>query len=314
MARAKDTSWKSPLNTERQAWAFASPGLLLLLLFVAIPFAMAFVLAFTDQRLVPNRNLPTEFVGLKNFVDLFDDEIFWRALLNNFLFTAIVVPLQTAFAMLLAVLVNTRKTSDPRETRLLNLFRTIFFSPVATTMVVVSVIWVLLYDASPEGTINRIVTGLTFGLVSPQQWLQNPWTALPAIMLMSIWQGVGFQMVTYLAGLQDIPDEVYEAANLDGASAVRTFFDITVPMLKNTTIAVVITTTILAFQLFGQVQIMTRGGPLDATQTVIYHTKVMGFEQGKIGYASAITIVFFAIVVIVSLIQRAFLREDRAIN
>jgi multiple sugar transport system permease protein len=302
------------LQSERQAWLFVAPGLVLLALFVIVPFVMAFVLAFTDQKLVPNRNLPTEFIGLKNFVDLFQDVIFWHALRNNLIFTAVVVPVQTAFALFLAVLVNTRRVSSPKEVGMLNLFRTIFFSPVATTMVVVSVVWVFLYEGTPEGTINRLISLMSFGIISPQRWLVDTRLALGAIMLVCIWQGVGFQMVAYLAGLQAIPDDLYEAASIDGATTVQQFFHITVPLLRNTTVAVIIITTILAFKVFAPVQVMTMGGPLDATQTMIYYTKVMGFDQGKIGYASALTVVFFTIVLIISLIQRFVLKSERAVE
>jgi multiple sugar transport system permease protein len=299
---------------ERQAWLFAAPGLSLLVLFVVVPFVMAFVLAFTDQKLVPNRNIPTEFIGLKNFIDLFQDETFWHALRNNLIFTGVVVPVQTAFALCLAVLVNTRRVASPKEVGVLNLFRTIFFSPVATTMVVVSVVWVFLYEGTPEGTINRLIGLMSLGLIGPQHWLADTQLALGAIMLVCIWQGVGFQMVAYLAGLQAIPDDLYEAASIDGATAIQQFFYVTIPLLRNTTVAVVIITTILAFKVFAPVQVMTIGGPLDATQTMIYYTKVMGFDQGKIGYASALTIVFFIIVLMVSLIQRFVLKSERAVE
>ena len=132
------------------------------------------------------------------------------------------------------------------------------------------------------------------------------------MMILSIWQGVGFQMVIYLAGLQEIPDFLYEAAQMDGASRRQQFFYVTLPQLRNTTIFVVVSTTILAFRLFTQNWVMTRGGPQDATMTTIIHAYVQGFRQGRIGYASAITVAFFVIVLGISLIQRAILREERS--
>lgn len=288
------------------AWVFASPALFLLLLFVVLPFMMAFIFAFTDQRLVPGPN-PTAFVGLRNFVRMAADKRFVRALGNNFLFVIVVVPVQTSLALLLAVLIN-------QKLKFVKFFRTIYFSPVAIAMVVVSVVWAFLYEASANGTINKFVHFATFGLVGPQDWLGNYKLAFLAIMLLSIWQGVGFQMVIFLAGLQEIPYPLYEAAQIDGANVIQQFFNVTLPQLRNTTIFVVLSTTILAFQLYTQVEVLTRGGPQNATQTMIFYTKVMGFEQGKIGYASAITVVFFLIVLGISLIQRVILREERTVE
>ncbi len=288
------------------AWLFSAPALLLLIVFLLIPFLMAFGLAFTNQRLIPNLNLPTRFIALRNFVRLLDDEAFHRALLNNFVFAAVVVPLQTAFALLLAVLVN-------QKLRFVNVFRTVYFSPVVTTMVVVAIIWTFLYNPG-EGLINAFLQTISFGRLGPYDWLINTKLAFPAIMLLSIWQGVGFQMVIYLAGLQGIPDELYEAAQVDGANRWQQFWNITLPQLRNTTIFVVIATTILAFKLFDQVWVMTRGGPQEATMTTMILVYRQGFKQLKVGYASAISVVFFLIVLGVSLLQRVFLREERAVS
>jgi len=286
-------------------WSLSSPALILLILFLLLPFLMAFVLAFTDQRLVPNATIPTRFVGLRNFTRLFVDETFHRALLNNFIFAAVVVPMQTSFALLLASLIN-------QKLRAINLFRTIYFSPVVTTMVVVAIIWTFLYNPG-RGFINAIIQTLSFGHLGPYSWLRDPKLALPAIMVLSIWQGVGFQMVIYLAGLQDIPNYLYEAAQIDGANKLQQFFYVTLPQLRNTTIFVVVTTTILAFKLFTQNWVMVQGGPQNATMTTIIHVYVQGFKQGRIGYASAITVVFFLIVLAISLSQRVFLTEERSV-
>jgi multiple sugar transport system permease protein len=288
------------------AWLLSSPALILLVIFLVIPFLMAFGLAFTDQRLIPNPNLPTRFIALRNFLRLLEDETFHRALLNNFVFAAVVVPVQTSLALLLAMLVN-------QKLRFTNFFRTVYFSPVVTTMVVVAIVWSFLYNPG-EGFINAFIQTVTFGLLGPYNWLTNPKLAFPAIMVLSIWQGVGFQMVIYLAGLQDIPDELYEAAQVDGANRWQQFWNVTLPQLRNTTIFVVIATTILAFKLFDQVWVMTKGGPQEATMTTMIHVYREGFRQLKVGYASAITIVFFLIVLGVSLLQRAILREERAVE
>ncbi|MBN1993709.1 MAG: sugar ABC transporter permease [Anaerolineae bacterium] len=290
------------------AWAFSLPAILLLFVFLLIPFLMAIGLSFSDQRLVPNPNLATQFVGLRNFVRIFADETFYRAVLNNFLFVIIVVPVQTALALLLAIFVN-------QKLKAVNVFRTIYFSPVVVTMVVVAVIWTFLYNPG-EGLINKFVATITFGLLGPYDWLNNPNLAFPAIMLLSIWQGVGFQMIIYLAGLQDIPVYLYEAGQIDGANKFQQFLHITFPMLRNTTIFVVLATTILAFRLFTQVWVMQgpSGHPQGSTITMIVYAVNQGFKQGKIGYASAITVVFFIIVLLVSILQRVFIREERTVN
>jgi multiple sugar transport system permease protein len=293
-------------NEAAMAWVFSTPALILLIVFLIIPFLMAFGLAFTDQRLIPNPNLPTQFIGFRNFVRLIEDETFIRGLLNNFYFVVVVVPLQTAMALLLAILVN-------QKIKAVNVFRTIYFSPVVTTMVVVSTIWFFLYNPG-EGLINAFVQTISFGRLGPYSWLQDTKLVFPAIMLMSIWQGVGFQMVIYLAGLQEIPTSLYEAAQVDGANKIQQFFNVTLPQLRNTTIFVVLATTILAFKLFTQVEVMTKGGPQNASMTTIVHAVHQGWGNLKVGYASAITVVFFLIVLGVSLLQRYFLREERAVD
>jgi multiple sugar transport system permease protein len=288
------------------AWSFCALPLSFLLLFLITPFIIAFVTSFTNQRLITNPNLPTQFIVLRNFVRLFNSASFRQALLNTFIFVVVVVPLQTFFALLLAVLVN-------QKLRFINLFRTIYFSPVVTTMVVVSIIWYFLYNPG-EGLINQMISFISFGKLGPYNWLNDTSSALPAIMILSIWQGVGFQMVIYLAGLQGIPDELYEAGRVDGANTWQQFWQITIPQLRNTTIFVIISTTILAFKLFTQVWVMTRGGPQGATKTIIVLLYEEGFKMLRVGYASAIGVLFFLIVLAVSLIQRIYLKEERAVT
>jgi len=217
-----------------------------------------------------------------------------------------VVPVQSALALGMAMLVNQRVRGSM-------VFRTIYFSPVVTTMVVVSAIWFLLYNPD-EGFINAFLGALTFGLIPTIEWLQDPRFALIAIGILSVWQGVGFQMVIFLAGLQEIPEQLYEAARIDGATRGQSFRHITLPSLRNTTIFVVISTTILAFRLYDQVKIMTQGGPQDATQTVVYQIERIGFSQLRVGYASALTVVFFLIVLAIALLQRRFMREERTVR
>lgn len=239
-----------------------------------------------------------DLFGQRNYV-LAKDPAFMQSLFNNFTFALIVVPLQSGIALGLALLINQKIPG-------VNIYRTIYFSPVVTSMVVISVIWTLLYDQN-VGLINQFLDVLTFGVVGPFNWLGSPQSAMVAIIIMSVWQGAGFQMVIFLAGLQGIPDSLYEAAQIDGANRWQQFRYVTIPGLRNTIIFVAISTTILAFRLFTQVDIMTNGGPNDATTTVVYHAVERGFREQDIGYASAISVVFFIIVLIIALFQQRVL-------
>lgn len=291
-------------NNKLVITAFLLPASILLIVFMIIPFFMAFGLSFTNQRLIPTPR-GTQLIGLTNYLRLFNDRLFWTGLKNNFIFVLIVVPLQTAFALGLALLVNIKL-------KLSKFFRTVYFMPTVTTMVVVSVIWTFLYY--PEGLINGFLSSITGGLWSGVDFLKNTAWAFPAIMFMSIWQGVGFQMLIFLAGLQEIPASFYEAAEIDGASSYQKFLYITLPQLKNTTTFVLISTTILAFRLFSQVYVMTNGGPRYSTYTVMLHIYNTAFKRLNIGYGSALTVVFFLIILIISLVQRGLLGEEREVD
>jgi len=293
-ARSSDTA---------TAWLMSAPALILLSIFLIAPFVMALGLSFTDFRL--NSPLAPEFIAGRNYTRLLEDESVRRALLNNFLFVLVVVPVQTSLALGMALLVNQNLPG-------VRIFRTLYFVPVATVMAVVAVVWSLLYN-SPDGLINAFVKTVTFGAVSSVAWLDNPATAFGAVMLLSIWQGAGYQMLIFLAGLQGIPLELYEAADMDGGTPGQQFRFITLPQLRNTLIFVVITTTILAFQLFDQVYVMTKGGPSDSTTTLVLQLVQQGFQSLRIGYACAISVIFFIIVLSISLLQRRLLPEERAL-
>jgi multiple sugar transport system permease protein len=284
------------------ALLMALPALAGLLLFILLPFATALLLAFTDLRL--GSPLPMQFVGLDQFAQLFDDPDFNRALLNNLLFAAVVVPLQTALALALALLLNQGLAGTVA-------LRTLFFMPVVFPMSLVAVIWSLIYAPGPNGMMNAFLTQVSFGSWEARDFLRDPQLALPSIMLLSIWQGAGFQMVVLLAGLQGISQTLYEAAALDGAGRWHQFIHITLPQLRNPLIFVMLVTTILAFRLFDQVQIMTRGGPGNATTTVIYETVEAAFTRQQVALASAMTVVFFLLVLLVTWLQRRFSEHQR---
>jgi multiple sugar transport system permease protein len=284
--------------------AFSAPGLLLLAAFVVTPFLLAIYFSFTNERLISP--LRTRWVGLDNYTTVLTDATFWKAFSNNVWFVIVVVPLQTCFALGLAILVN-------RRVRGRVFFRTVYFLPVVTVMAAAAVIWTLLYN--PNGLINAVMETVTFGAFAPD-WLNSTTWALPAIMIVSIWQGVGFQMIILLAALQDVPEHLYEAAALDGATRWQQFRSVTLPGIRNGLIFVVTVTTILAFRLFDQVWIMPRtpGGPLDSTRTVMLEMVETGFGRQQIGRGSAIAVVFFLIVLLITLVQRRFIREEGEVS
>lgn len=275
-----------------------TPSMLLLVLFFFIPVGLAFLLAFTNARLISPT--PTTFVGLDNFTRLLQDPLFWKSLRNTLYFAVVVVPLQSAFALLLALVVNKRIRGT-------NVFRTLYFIPVVTSIVVVSILWKFMYQ--PNGLVNSVFQSLSFNTIQGADWLNNPSTAMPAIIFMSIWQAVGFHMVIWLAGLQTISPELYEAADLDGAGRWHKFRYVTWPGLRNTRTFILVTITIAALSLFAQINIMTNGGPLDSTTTVVFQAVRVGYQQQQTAYASAISLAFFVLVLAVSLTQRYLTRE-----
>ena len=243
---------------------------------------------------------PYQELGIFHFGDslyaiLVRDPIFWQSLINTFLFVLLVVPFQIGAALGLALLVK-----NPIGGR--TAFRTFFFAPVVTSMVVVSIVWAFLYNEN-SGLINQIL-GVFAGGVVAINWLGSEALALPAIALMSAWQGAGFQMIIILAGLQSIDEQLYEAARLDGATEWQQFRHVTLPGLRNTLTFVVVTTTIAAFALFVQVDVMTQGGPNDATTTLIYHAVQSGFREQDVAYGASVAVVYFLIVLSIALIQR----------
>ncbi|HEY8720743.1 sugar ABC transporter permease [Pengzhenrongella sp.] len=275
-----------------------SPAVILMLVFLVVPVLLAFTLAFTNARLISPR--PAEFIGFENFTTLFTDPLFWASLRNTLYFAVVVVPVQAGLGLVLALLVNAKVRGT-------NFFRTIYFVPVVTSIVVVSLLWEFMYR--PDGLLNKLLAAFTLGHFTPIDWLNNPATAMPAIMFMSIWQAVGFHMIIWLSGLQTIPGELYEAADLDGASGWKLFSFVTWPSLVATRTFILITITIASLSLFAQISVMTQGGPLDSTTTVVFMAVRTGYEQLATGYASAISLVFFVLVLIVAGVQRFLTRE-----
>lgn len=344
-------------------WLMAGPSFALIILFLIVPFLLAFGLSFTNQRLVsPN---PTEYVGTANFerllglsfftleperdeasgeilrdddgaptyprlrnftrnnpdyphlagkrewmswqvgdnrlVLLASDLVFMKALMNTLLFVAIVAPVQAGIALCLALLINL-------PLRGINIFRAIYFMPVVVSIVVVSFLWRFIYDGE-NGLLNTLLGYATLGVFEPVDWLGESSTALWSILAMSVWQGVGFHMVIWLAGLQTIPYSLYEVADIEGATQWQKFRYVTWPGLRNTAVLVMVIITMQAFALFAQVDVMTRGGPVDSTQSLVFQAVQRGYEKQDIAGGSAICVLLFIFVLIISLIQRYLSRE-----
>jgi multiple sugar transport system permease protein len=282
----------------RAARALVAPAVVLLVVFFLVPVLLCLVLSFTNTRLVSPQG--PQFVGFDNFTRLFSDPVFWKSLRNTVYFAVVVVPLQSGLALVLALLVNAR-------TRGTNFFRTAYFVPVVTSIVVVSILWTFLYQR--DGLVNHLLQAVSFNVIHGADWLNDPSTVMPAIIVMSIWQAVGFHMVIWLAGLQTIPGDLYEAAGLDGAGTWQRFRYVTWPGLRATRTFILVTITIAALSLFAQIEIMTNGGPLDSSSTVVFQAVRAGYRQQQTAYASAISLVFFVIVLTVSLVQRYLTRD-----
>lgn len=237
--------------------------------------------------------------GTKVDFTLAGDALFWKALKNTLIFALVIAPLQGGLALALALLINSKIKGKV-------FFRTVYFMPVVTSMVVVSILWIFFYQK--DGLANVLLAQVIPGY-EPIAFLTDPNLALPAIIFMSAWQGVGFHMIVWLAGLQTIPGELYEAATVDGANKWQQFRAVTWPGLRSTFVFVLIVISIAAMGLFTQVNVMTQGGPLDSTTTIVFHLFREGFRKNEIGYSSAIAIVFFVLVVLISIIQRRLTRE-----
>lgn len=292
MAKARKLS-KRKANERTAAYAMTLPAVALLIAFLVVPMLYtAFYSGFQYQIMRPDR---MKFIGLDNYTKLFSDPDFWQALKNTVYFTIVVVPVQCSLALALAMLVS-------KKFRGVAIFRTMYFSPQLTSMVVISVLWTVLYNANPNtGLINSMLVSL--GL-EPVNFLTNEKTAMNSIIFMSAWQGAGYQMMIFLAGLQGIPASHYEAAAVDGANKWQQFLHITLPGLKGTIKYVVMITMIQAMKLFTQPYVMTQGGPKNSTKTLVYYIYTQGFQKGNFGYACAIAAVFFVIVVTMSLVMK----------
>lgn len=286
----------------KEKWAavlLAGPGVFWLTFWVILPFLFAVGYSFTNRTLVINPKLGTSFVGLKNYIELFQDGSFLQSFWNTLRFTIMAVPIQCTLAIFLAVLLN-------NKVRGIGFFRLIYFMPLVIPILVVSITWSLLFKPDDSGFINSVISLLTFGHVEGLKWLYSADTAMISIVILSVWAGVGLQTIVILAGLQSVDGNLYEAAVLDGAGTVQKFWYVTIPGIKNTLIFVYLSSTIMSFKLFTQILVLTQGGPLNSTTSVVYKIYTTGYIDQRIGYASSMSVVFFIGVLLLSLVQQKF--------
>jgi multiple sugar transport system permease protein len=279
------------------AAGFLAPALAALAAFFALPVAAAFALSLTDfdlYALADLRNL--RFVGLENYARWLGDPGFWRAFANTLTFVAVGAPLSVGASLGAALLLCARSA------RARAFFRTVYFVPVVTTLVAVAVVWRFLYHPR-LGLANRALVALGLG---PVDWLGDPATAMPALILLAVWKNFGFNMVIFVAGLQGIPERLYEAARLDGATRWQELRCVTLPMLLPTTTFVVLMTLIGHFQLFAEPYVMTQGGPEDSTRSLVLLLYEQGFRWWNLGQASAISVLLFGLVLGLTLLARAW--------
>ena len=276
-------------------WLFLVPGLAIAVVFFLVPFANTLVLSFTDARALGGGH----FTGLHNYARLLDDAAFWLSLRNTLLYVVVVVPFMVVLPLLLALLVEKQLPG-------IGFFRAVFYSPVVASMVVVGLIWSWMLGS--DGLVNWVLRSLSL-VNEPIGFLTDAQLLLFASMFVTVWKGMGYYMVIYLAGLQSIPRHLYEVAEVEGVSAWQQTLHITIPLLRPSIAVVAVMSSIASMKVFEEVYVMTQGGPLDATKTLVFHLYESAFVEFEMGYASAVGVVLFLITLVFSLIN---LRLTRA--
>jgi putative chitobiose transport system permease protein len=271
-------------------YLFLLPALFVLILTVFYPAIQAFALSFTRYEFDITQT--PEWIGLGNFQRLAKDKVFWKTIGNTVLYLLGVVPILVIFPLGLAVLVN-------RKIRGINWFRLSFYTPVVISMVIAGIAWRAMY--ADMGILNQILRNL--GMEKGIPWLTSPQLALWSVMAVTIWKGLGYYMVIYLAGLQSIPQEIYEAASIDGSDGWRKHFDITMPLMRPYLFLVAVISAISATKVFEEIYIMTQGGPRNSSKTVVYYVYERAFNDLDISYACAIGLVLFLVILVLSIVN-----------
>ena len=282
------------MGGNRAVILFLGPALVAIGVFFFLPVLAAFVLSFTDFDIYALGSFAfARFVGFKNYAQLLSDPLFWKAFRNTLEFLLIGGPLSIGVSLAAALMIQSKLV------RWKGFFRTAFFTPVVTTLVAVAVIWRFIYHPR-FGLLNYLLSLVGIGGVD---WLGDQHWAMPAIILMAVWKNFGYNMVIFIAGLQNIPAELYEAASIDGAGRLQQLRTITVPLLAPTTVYISILTMIGYFQLFSEPYVMTQGGPLNSTLSIVLLMYQQGFRWWNMGYSAALAFVLFAFILVGSVIQ-----------
>jgi len=291
------------MRTRLAGWWFVAPALLVLGIFFFVPVLAAFVMSLTDFDLYSLSDIGNlRFIGFENYARLLHEPLFWKSLGNTFYFVVLGVPLSIAASLGAALLVNSKVA------RFRHVFRTIYFAPVVTTLVAVAVVWRYIFHTR-YGFLNY---ALGFVGIDPVDWMGDPRWAMPAIVVMAVWKNFGYNMIILLAALQSIPEDLYEAARIDGASAWQRFRHVTFPSLGPVLLLVSILTMAGYFQLFAEPYVMTEGGPLESTKSVLYLMYDEGFKWWSLGRASAVAFMLFVIIFVVTVIQLRIGRREAA--
>jgi len=291
------------MNVGRAGWWFVAPAVIVLTLFFFAPVLMAFAMSLTDFDLYALSDFENlRFIGFENYVRLLREPLFWKALGNTLYFVALGVPLSIGLSLGAALLV------DSKLARFRSVFRTIYFAPVVTTLVAVAVVWRYIFHTR-YGFLNY---GLGALGVEPIDWMGDPRWAMPAIVILAVWKNFGYNMIILLAALQNIPEDLYEAARIDGASGWQVFRHITLPGLGPVLLLVSILTMTGYFQLFAEPYVMTEGGPLQSTLSVLYFMYEEGFKWWSLGRASAVAFLLFVLMFAVTLVQLRLGRRQEA--
>lgn len=270
-------------------WMFLAPEAIGIMALAIFPLIFSLFLSFTNWNLV-NGFEGMEWVGFDNFARLFNDSKFIKAFQNNILFTAVTVPVGLMAAMIMAVVIHTKVYAK-------DLFKVLFFIPYICSTVAIAAVWAAMFHPS-SGPINRFL--MQIGIDGPPKWLVDSNYAIVAIMIIAIWQALGYQMVIFLAGLTQISEDLYEAADIDGANGFQKFWSITMPLLAPTTLFLTITTIISSFKVFDLIKFLTDGGPNDASTVIVYRIYEEGFVNFNMGYASAMSWILFLLVILVT--------------
>ena len=285
-------------NKRKQDWAaylYLMPVVVILVIFHVLPIFYSLAVSFYEWDLIGD----PEFIGAGNYLRLFDDPMFYKSLWNTLYYALLSVPLSIISSLAIALLLNNPISA-------MGLYRTVYFIPVITSINAVAIVWNFIYH--PDfGLLNKI---LAIFSIDPQTWLQDPFWAMPCIIFMSVWKGLGYNVIIFLAGLQNIPKHLYEAARIDGANRWQQFKHITWPLLTPTTFFIFTISVIGSFQVFSQVYMMTpRGGPLKSTMVVVYYLYRKAFEQFEFGYALAMAFVLFMIIFACTLFNKLYLEK-----